>query len=54
MIEPGKWTQISIVLTAPSKGGSYTGYWRLATGSGDAFGSTLGTSIVVKEPPSYP
>ncbi|PWB77852.1 MAG: hypothetical protein C3F07_00635 [Anaerolineales bacterium] len=54
VIEPGKWTQISIVLTAPSKGGSYTGYWRLATGSGDAFGSTLGTSIVVKEPPSYP
>ena len=52
VIEPGKWTQLSLDLLAPKAPGTYTGYWRLADQSGNAFGSTLGVSIVVKA--SYP
>ena len=52
VIEPGKWTQLSLDLLAPKAPGSYTGYWRLADQSGNAFGSTLGVSIVVSA--SYP
>lgn len=48
VIVPGKWTQLSVVLTAPSEPGTYTGYWRFGEQSGHMFGSTLGVSIVVK------
>lgn len=54
VIPPGKWTQISIQLRAPEEPGTYTGSWRLSDGAGHAFGSTLGVSIVVKNPTSYP
>jgi Ig-like domain-containing protein len=59
VIEPGKWTQLSVVLHAPNASGTYTGSWRFSDGSGKMFGSTLGVSIVVKSPtktpkPSYP
>lgn len=54
VIEPGKWTQLSVNLTAPKNPGTYTGYWRLGDGSGNAFGSTLGVSIVVSSPTNTP
>jgi hypothetical protein len=53
VIEPGKWTQLSINLRAPKAPGKYTAYWRFADQSGNAFGSTLGVSIEVKAS-SYP
>lgn len=49
-IEPGKWTQLSVLLTAPKEPGTYTGYWQLSDGAGHTFGSLLGVSIVVKKP----
>ena len=52
VIEPGKWTQLSLNMQAPKNPGKYTGYWRFADQSGTAFGSTLGVSIEVKA--SYP
>lgn len=51
VITPGKWTQLSIGLKAPSKAGTYTGNWRLGNQSGSAFGATLTVSIKVA---SYP
>ena len=53
VIPAGKWTQLSIDLQAPKAPGTYTGYWRFADQSGNAFGSTLGVSIEVKAS-SYP
>lgn len=48
VIPPGKWTQISVDLEAPSREGTYTGYWRFADPDGNVFGSTLTVSIVVR------
>jgi hypothetical protein len=53
VIEPGKWTQLSVTLRAPKAPGKYTAYWRFADQSGTAFGSTLGVSFEVKGS-SYP
>ncbi|MCI0549408.1 MAG: hypothetical protein L0287_00480 [Anaerolineae bacterium] len=53
VIEPGKWTQLSLNMQAPKNPGKYNGYWRFADQSGTAFGSTLGVSIEVKAS-SYP
>lgn len=54
VIEPQKWTQISIQLVAPKQAGTYTGTWRLGTQTGNAFGSTLTVSIVVASPTNTP
>jgi len=54
VIVPGKWTQLSVALVAPSKPGSYTGSWRFATQSGSPFGATLTVSIVVAKPTDTP
>lgn len=54
IIVPGKWTQLSVALTAPSKAGTYVGYWRLGTQSGSPFGATLTVSIVVGNPTDTP
>jgi hypothetical protein len=54
VITPGKWTQLSVGLKAPSKPGTYTGYWRFGNQSGSVFGSTLTVSIVVANPTSTP
>jgi hypothetical protein len=54
VIIPGKWTQLSVTLTAPRQGGTYTGYWRMGTQSGVAFGATLAVSIVVGNPTNTP
>ena len=53
VIEPGKWTQLSLNMQAPRNPGKYTGNWRFADNSGTAFGSTLSVSIEVKAS-SYP
>lgn len=54
VIEPQKWTQISIELVAPKQPGNYTGNWRFGTQTGNAFGSTLTVSIVVASPTNTP
>lgn len=38
---------ISVVLTAPSSTGSYTGYWRLQNASGTSFGQAVYVQILV-------
>ena len=53
VIEPGKWTTLTITLRAPRAPGTYTSTWRFADQSGTVFGSTLGVSIEVKAS-SYP
>ena len=54
VIVPGKWTQLSVGLVAPTKGGTYTGVWRMATQQGAPFGSSLTVSIVVGTPTDTP
>lgn len=38
---------VSVSLVAPSTAGTYTGYWRLATSDGTAFGQSVYVQIVV-------
>lgn len=52
LIDPGKWTTLSVKLRAPDKTGTYTGYWRLSDTDGKLFGVTLGVSIKVGTPPA--
>ncbi len=54
VIEPQKWTQISVQLVAPKQPGTYAGTWRLGTQTGNVFGSTLTVSIVVASPTNTP
>lgn len=54
VIVPGKWTQLSVGLVAPSKSGTYTGTWRMATQQGTPFGANLTVSIVVANPTDTP
>ena len=54
VIEPGKWTQLSLGLVAPKQPGTYIGYWRLGNQAGNMFGSTLTVSIVVGTPTNTP
>lgn len=54
VIEPTKWTQISVGLTAPKQPGTYSGSWRLGTQTGTPFGSTLTVAIVVAAPTNTP
>ena len=54
VIVPGKWTQLSVDLVAPSKPGTYTGTWRMANQPGTPFGATLTVSIVVANPTATP
>ena len=45
---PGDWGEVSVIVTAPNHEGTYSGYWRMADAGGNAFGATLGLTIVVK------
>lgn len=45
----GGTSSISVALVAPETEGSYTGYWRLATDNGEAFGGSVFVMIVVSE-----
>jgi hypothetical protein len=54
VIGPGKWTQLSVILIAPKNPGTYTSSWRFGDQAGNAFGSTLGVTIVVSPPTNTP
>jgi hypothetical protein len=44
---PNTDTEVSVTLTAPSKPGTYIGYWRLKNNNGYFFGTQLTVNIVV-------
>lgn len=46
-VQPGKETDLSVSLTAPSSAGTYRGNWRMSTGSGTYFGDEVYVLIVV-------
>lgn len=46
------WAEVSIQMTAPNHGGTYTSYWRMADGDGHMFGATLTLSFIVAEDPT--
>jgi len=48
-VAAGETDSLSVTLIAPETEGSYTGYWRLSTDSGDAFGQSVFVLIVVSE-----
>jgi hypothetical protein len=48
-VAAGETDSLSVTLVAPETEGSYTGYWRLSTNSGDAFGQSVFVLIVVSE-----
>jgi len=48
-VAAGGTASLSVTLVAPTTEGSYTGYWRLTTDSGDAFGQSVFVLIVVSE-----
>jgi hypothetical protein len=52
VIEPGKWTTLSVELEAPNGNGTHTASWRFTDGGGTSFGATLPVSIRVDS--SYP
>jgi hypothetical protein len=47
LVEPGSWAEVSAVLSAPKKPGTYSAYFRFSDGS-HMFGATLGVTIVVE------
>jgi hypothetical protein len=53
-IEPNKWTQLSVSMSAPKSNGTYTQYWRLSDGAGHMFGATLTVKITVEGPTKTP
>ena len=48
-VAAGVTDSISVTLLAPETEGSYTGYWRMTTASGEAFGQSVFVLIVVSE-----
>ncbi|MGA9532300.1 MAG: NBR1-Ig-like domain-containing protein [Anaerolineales bacterium] len=46
-VQPGKETELSISLTAPSTAGTYRGNWRMTTSTGTYFGDEVYVLIVV-------
>ena len=48
-VAAGETDSLSVPLVAPETEGSYTGYWRLSTDSGVAFGQSVFVLIVVSE-----
>lgn len=46
-VQPGKETDLSVSLTAPSSAGTYRGNWRMTTGTGTYFGDEVYVLIVV-------
>ena len=48
-VTTGETASLSVVLVAPETEGTYTGYWRLSTASGAAFGQSVFVMIVVSE-----
>lgn len=50
-VTPGNWAELSAVLSAPNKAGTYSAYFRFSDGS-HQFGATLGVTIKVEGPPT--
>jgi hypothetical protein len=48
-VAAGETSSVSVALVAPETEGTYTGYWRLSTDSGAAFGQSVYVLIVVSE-----
>jgi hypothetical protein len=48
-VSAGAMGSISVTLVAPETEGTYTGYWRLATAGGTAFGQSVYVLIVVSD-----
>ncbi len=48
VVQPGQWAELSVIVDAPKSDGTYTSYWRFTDG-GNAFGATLGLTVVVVE-----
>ncbi|MBL8063109.1 MAG: hypothetical protein JNK32_08835 [Anaerolineales bacterium] len=48
IVQPGEWTELSVIVDAPKQAGTYTSYWRFTDGA-HPFGATLGLTVVVKE-----
>lgn len=46
-VKPGETIEVSVELTSPSTGGTYTGYWQMANDSGTLFGGYVSVSIFV-------
>lgn len=46
-VQPGKETELSVAMKAPSSAGTYRGNWRMATSSGTYFGDEVYVLIVV-------
>ena len=46
-VQPGAEVEISVNLTAPTKTGTYSGYWRLANNNGFAFGQVFTVIISI-------
>lgn len=48
IVNPGQWAELSVIVTAPQKEGTYTAYWRFTDGI-NAFGATLALTVVVQK-----
>ena len=48
-VAAGETASLSVALVAPETTGTYTGYWRLSTASGDVFGQSVFVLIVVSD-----
>ena len=48
-VSAGETASLSVALVAPETEGTYTGYWRVSTASGAAFGQSVFVMIVVSE-----
>ncbi len=53
-VNPNGRAEISVNLTAPTRTGTYVGFWRLADQYGHVFGQTLDFEIVVEAPTASP
>lgn len=53
-IESGQWTRLTVTGVAPSRPGTYAGYWRFANQAGTPFGATLTVTFRVANPTATP
>lgn len=51
VIEPGKWTTLSVGLVAPTNNGTHTASWRFTDQGGTAFGASLPVNVTVQRTP---
>jgi hypothetical protein len=51
LVHPGDWAELSVAISAPTKPGTYSAYFRFSDGS-NMFGATLGITIKVQTDPT--